>query len=189
MKYMKRIAVTVALVVGMLSFRTIAVAQQCSVAVLDWQEAVVGSNEGKAQSAKFNARVMEWAQKLDSIKKEIQDASVQLNGQNGRNPSQAQIDELNRTIREKNNQLSQAATDAQKDVDAYRDSLLIPIKTSAMEIAKLVAAEKGTNSVVDSSPLAPPPSVPIPAGGIKCDITSEVRERMNAKFAAADPVK
>src|SRR4029077_19826502 len=106
-------------------------------------------------------------QKIDLIRKEIQDADRKLKGQDGRKPSQDQTDELNRAISEKNSELAQTVTAAQKDVDAYRDSLLNPMKSSAMEIAKQVAAEKGADSIVDSSGLTPPPSSPIPAGGAK----------------------
>ena len=189
MRFVKRIAMSTTIVVSLLSSSAIAFSQECKVAVVNMQEAIVGSSEGRTQMARFDARVKEWMQKIDLIRKEILDADRKLKAQDGRKPSQAQTDELNRAISEKNSELVQTTTAAQKDVDAYRDSLLNPMKSSAMEIAKQVAAEKGADSIVDSSGLMPPPSSPIPVGGAKCDITSEVKERMNAKAAAAEPGK
>jgi Skp family chaperone for outer membrane proteins len=187
MKNMKRFTKTVPLIVCMMGFGGMAFAQQCKVAVVNMQEAITGSNEGKAQSGKFDARVREWKNKIDVIQREIDNARRQLQGQSGR-PNTADINELNKTIVEKTRELAQTTGDAQKDVDVYRDSLLAPVQKSATEIAKAVATERGIDSVVDSSSPTTS-SFQIPAGG-NCDITSEVKTRMNAKFTTlADPAK
>jgi hypothetical protein len=57
----------------------------------------------------------------------------------------------------------------------------------AGQIAKEVATERGIAFVDD--PSSPRINSQIPAGGNKCDITSEVQARMNAKTSSADPVK
>src|SRR5438270_886262 len=98
---------------------------QCTTAVVDMQVAVTTSNEGKAQSTKFDAHVAEWQAKLSSIRKDISAAQNKLNAQPGM-PRQV-IDDLNETIRNKTVELTLALSDAQKDVDNYRESLLSPI--------------------------------------------------------------
>jgi Skp family chaperone for outer membrane proteins len=159
---------------------------QCKFAVVDMQEVVVGSDEGKAQASKFDARVREWTAKLNVIHGEISKAQKELNGQSARIPEDT-IEVLNARIRGKINELAQMQSDAQKDVDNYRDSLLDPLKKVVAEIAETVATEKGIASVVDSSA---PLTAPLPAGGGKdCDITNEVKSRMNARSSVATPAK
>ena len=58
MKNMKRFTKTVALIVSMVSFGGMAFAQ-CKVALVNMQEVILGSNVGKAQSAKFENLVKE----------------------------------------------------------------------------------------------------------------------------------
>jgi len=159
---------------------------QCKIAVVDTQEAVVSSNEGKAQGPKFDARVKEWTAKLNVIRGEISKAQTQLKGQSAR-PPQDTVAVLNARIQEKTSELVQMLSEAQKDVDNYRDSLLRPLMKVAAETAETVAAEKGISSVVDSSA---PLTAPLPAGGGKdCDITTEVTTRMNARYGVDAPAK
>jgi Skp family chaperone for outer membrane proteins len=159
---------------------------QCKIAVVDMLAAVAGSNEGKAQGPKFDARVREWMAKLDIIQSEISKTQKQLNGQAARSPDDSDA-VLKRRIQEKNGEFTRMQSDAQKDVDNYRDSLLGPLMKVAAETAKTVAAEKGIASVVDSSA---PLTAPLPAGGGKdCDITTEVKTRMNARYSVDAPAK
>jgi outer membrane protein len=159
---------------------------QCKIAVVDMQAAVVRSDEGKAQASKFDARVKEWTSKLDVIQREISKAQKELNGQSAKIPEDSDA-VLNARIREKTSELARMRSDAQKDVDIYRDSLLGPVMKVATETAKTVAAEKGIASVVDSSA---PLTAPLPAGGGKdCNITDEVITRMNARSRGDTPAK
>ena len=184
MKQFKPVITSVALIAAMASFAGNAFAQ-CTVAVLNLQEAVMGSSEGKAKAAAFDARVKGWTAKIDNVRTEIIRTQRDLDGQQGRLTPSA-IDQLKQKISEMNTQLRQIQTDAQKDVDAFRDSLLIPIKTTANAIAKQVASEKGIESVADSSD----PTAIFPRGGDPaCDITSEVKSRMDAKYRAEEPGK
>jgi Skp family chaperone for outer membrane proteins len=169
----------------MVAFSVIGFAQ-CKIAIVDMLAAVVDSNEGKAQAPKFDARVKEWSLKLNIIQSEISKAQKQLNGQSARIPEDSDA-VLQRRIQEKTSELTRMQSDAQKDVDNYRDSLLGPIKKVVAETAKTVATEKGIASVVDTSA---PLTAPLPAGGGKdCDITSEVITRMNAKSGGDTPAK
>jgi len=181
-----RLVTTTALIVGMLGFSGMALAQQqqqCKVALVNMQALITGSNEGKAASAKYDALVKEWKQKLDSIQKEISDTELKLKGQNGA-PNQVSIAALQRTLVQQKFELSEATRQAQKNVDRYLELLLTPVQLSAIETPKQVAAEKGITAVIDSSS----PTTTAPSNGdAKCDITAEVLKRMNAKFSSADP--
>lgn len=184
MKHLRQIVMSVALIAAMASFAGSAFAQ-CTVAVFNLQEAVVGSSEGKAKAAAFDARVKDWTTKMDPIVAEIAAAQRFLNGNNEQLTPSA-IDELKQKISELNEQRRQTSVDAQKDVDAFRDSLLNPLKTAATAIAKQVASEKGIATVADSSD----PTAIFPRGGDPaCDITSEVKSRMDAKYRATESTK
>jgi outer membrane protein len=185
MKQIVNVRKAVASVGMMVAFSGVGFAQ-CKFAVVDMQAAVLDSNEGKAQAPKFDARVKEWTTKLDIIRSEISQAQRQLNGQSARIP-EASNAVLNERIREKTSELARVQSDAQTDVDKFRDSLLGPLKKVVAETAQAVATEKGIASVVDSSV---PLTAPLPAGGGKdCDITTEVITRMNAKSGGDIPPK
>jgi len=185
MKHLENAGKAIASVAMMVVFSGVGFAQ-CKIAIVDMQDAVVGSIEGRVQGAKFDARVKEWATRINIIHSEISKAQKQLDGQSARIPEDTDA-VLKRRIQEKNSELTRMQSEAQKDVDNYRDSLLEPLKKVAAAIAETVAAEKGMASLVDSSV---PLTAPFPAGGGKdCDITSEVITRMNAKYVVDAPVK
>jgi len=172
--------------VSMMSCGGIAFAQQCKVAVVNTQEAIAGSSEGKALSRKFDARVGEWKAKIDVLQAEFSTAQRKLTVQNG-NPNQADIVELKRAVLQMKDELVVTTSAAQKDIARYRELLLAPIEKSATEIAKAVAAERGINSVMDSS--SPTVSFPINGDATNCDITAEVTKRMNSIRSIAALVK
>jgi len=182
-QHVGRFAKTGALTISMVVFGSITHAQ-CRVALVNMQEVVTSSNEAKVLNEKFNDRVREWNAKLDLIRSEVFDLELKLKGKNGI-PNKAYAAELSRTRTEKNHELTQATKDAQKDVDKYRGSLLA-ITTSAFETAKLVAAEKGMVAVIDSS--SPTTTAPINGDTPNCDITTELKTRMNAKLSTAVPL-
>src|SRR5438094_6024352 len=125
MKHMVHLVKTAAIVAGIMAFSGIGYAQ-CKIAVVDMQEAVTGSNDGKAKSKLFDAKVDEWKVKIDKTQKEIDTATDKLKQQSAV-ASQAVISELQKTIRDKTSDLTRMQEDAQKDVEDYRDSLLSPV--------------------------------------------------------------
>jgi Skp family chaperone for outer membrane proteins len=177
---------TTASVGMMLVFSAIGFAQ-CTFAVVNTQDAVVRSNEGKALAPKFDARVKEWTTKLNGIHGELSKAQKELQSLSER-PPQDTVAVLNAKIRDKQNELAQMASDAQKDVDNYRDSLLGPLKKVVAQLAEMVATERGITTIVESSAIL---TTPLPAGvpAKDCDITAEVITRMNAKSGADTPAK
>jgi Skp family chaperone for outer membrane proteins len=186
MKIMNRFTKTVALMVSMMSCGGMAFSQQCKVAVVNMQEAIAGSSEGKALSRKFDARVGGWKARIDVLQAEFSAAQRKLTAQNG-NPNQADIAELNRAVLLKKDELVVATSEAQRDIARYRELLLAPIEKFATEISKAVAAERGIDSVMDSS--SPTVSFPINGDATNCDITAEVKKRMNSKRSSAALLK
>jgi outer membrane protein len=181
MKHLVHVMKAAGLVAGMVAFSGVGWAQ-CKIAVVDMQNAVLESNEGKVQSAKFEGRVTEWQGKLKKIQDEIDAAQKKLQTQSGI-ASQAVIADLNKTIRDKGSELTRTQEDATKDVDDYRDSLLNPIMKTADEITQALSAEKGYGIVLDSSAQ----NSSIVYTSKDCEITTEVKTRMNAKSGVAAP--
>src|SRR5207248_10928819 len=122
---MRQIGKAGALVAGMLVFGGIGFAQ-CKIAVVDMQDAVVGSNEGKAQSAKFDAKVADWKKKIDQINTELEGAQNKLKTTQSL-ASQSVIAGLNKNISDKQTELQRKTEDAQKEVNDFREQLLSPV--------------------------------------------------------------
>ena len=73
--------------------------------------------------------------------------------------------------------------DAQKDVEEYRDQLLGPVMKVADDIKQEVSVEKNFDIVYDLSAQGSP----IIYVDKRCDMTDEVKKRMNAKAGTAAP--
>ena len=136
---MRQLVKAAAIVASMMAFSAIGFAQ-CKIVVVDMQEAVTGSNEGKEKAAKFDARVKEWTDKLDKIKADIDGNQKKLQAQQAL-ASQAVLQALNKAITDKQTELTRTSEDAQKDVDGYRDELLGPVMEVATKTMNDLAAE------------------------------------------------
>ena len=146
---MRQLVKAAAVVAGMMAFSAMGFAQ-CKIVVVDMQEAVTGSNEGKEKAAKFDARVKEWTDKLDKIKADIDGNEKKLQAQQAL-ASQAVLQALNKSITDKKTELTRTSEDAQKDVDGYRDELLGPVMEVAQKTMNDLATEKGYSIVYDLS--------------------------------------
>jgi outer membrane protein len=174
---MRQLVKAAAIVAGMVAFSAIGFAQ-CKIVVVDMQEAVTGSNEGKEKAAKFDARVKEWTDKLDKIKADIDGNQKKLQAQQAL-ASQAVLQALNKAITDKQTELTRTSEDAQKDVDGYRDELLGPVMEVAQKTMNDLATEKGYSIVYDLSA----PNSPVVYSAKECNITEEIKTRLNAKGA------
>jgi outer membrane protein len=180
---MRQLVKAAAIVASMMAFSAIGFAQ-CKIVVVDMQEAVTGSNEGKEKAAKFDARVKEWTDKLDKIKADIDGNQKKLQAQQAL-ASQAVLQALNKAITDKQTELTRTSEDAQKDVDSYRDELLGPVMEVAQKTMNDLAVEKGYSIVYDLSA----PNSPIVYSAKDCNITEEIKTRLNAKGATAAPAR
>ena len=168
-----RLARISALIVGMLSFSGMSLAhqqqqQQCKVALVNMEELITRSDEGRALSAKIVARTAEWTAKMDAIKRVISQGMDQLT-----------------VLLQRRRDLALMQSESTKDVNDYREALLASTTKSAFETAKQVAAERGLLTVIDSS--SPTTTAPVNGDAPNCDITADVLKRMNAKSSPADP--
>ena len=172
---MRQLVKAAAVVASMMAFSAMGLAQ-CKIVVVDMQEAVTGSNDGKEKATKFDARVKEWTDKLDKIKADIDGNQKKLQAQQAL-ASQAVIAGLNKSITDGQTLLTRTSEDAQKDVDAYRDELLGPVMEVAQKTMNELATEKGYSIVYDLSA----PNSPIVYSAKECNITEEIKTRLNAK--------
>jgi hypothetical protein len=92
---------------------------------------------------------------------------------------------LNKAITDKQTELTRTSEDAQKDVDSYRDELLGPVMEVAQKTMNDLAVEKGYSIVYDLSA----PNSPIVYSAKDCNITEEIKTRLNAKGATAAPAR
>jgi|GEM_PF-2948364 len=176
---MKQLVKATAILAGMMAFSGIAFAQ-CKIVVVDMQDAVIKSNEGVAQNAKFDAKTAEWVAKLDKKKADIDALNTKYKQQQALGTASA-LAELKRQIDTATTDLNRMTEDAQKEVDDYRDQLLSPIMMTAQATLDALANEKNYSIVYDLSA----PNSPIVYSSKECDITNEIKTRMNAKTAAA----
>jgi outer membrane protein len=178
---MRQMFKAAAIVACMMTFSGIGFAQ-CKIVVVDMQESVTGSKEGKDKATMFDAKVEEWKKKIAVIQSDLDGAQKKLQTQQSL-ASQTVIADLNKTIRDKTSELQRTSEDAQKDVDDYRDQLLGPVMEVAEKVMNELAMEKGYSIVYDLSAQ----NSPIVYSSKDCNITEEVKTRMNAKMAAGGP--
>jgi len=180
---MKQLVKATAVLAGMLAFNGIGFAQ-CKIGVVDMQEAVTGSNEGKEKAAKFDVRVKEWTDKLDKIKADLDTAQKKLTQQQTI-ANQTVLAGLNKTITDKQTELQRTSEDAQKDVDEYRDTLLSPVMEVAQKTLSELVMEKAYDIIYDMSA----PNSPIVYASKVCNITDEIKTRLNARGATTTAAK
>jgi outer membrane protein len=150
-------------------------AQLSTVAVVDFERAVVENEEGKKASDKFNAEVQARQSDLEKRQREIED--LQKKQQVGvRTLSEAAKADLQRDIDRRTRDLQRINEDAQKDLQVLRDQLLRPIAERATAILNAMAAEKGYTVVVDTSD----PNNNVLWANPQNEITAELVKRINA---------
>jgi Skp family chaperone for outer membrane proteins len=157
-------------------------AQLSTIAVVDFEKAVVESVEGKKSSDKFNATLQARQGEAEKRQKELEDQQRKL--QTGaRTLSDAAKAEIQRDIDRRTTEMQRRNEDAQKELQALRDELLRPIAERATAILNAMAAEQGYTIVVDLSNQE---------NGVvwfnpKNDITAELIKRIDASTAKEAP--
>jgi outer membrane protein len=123
---------------------------QAKIAVINLQQAVLGSAEIKKASTELEAKYKPRANQIDQLQKEIANISQQLQNGSGKLSPQAEAD-LNAQGQRKQRDLQRLQEDLQADVDRERNEILSKSTQKMVEVVKKIAEEKGYDAVVDAT--------------------------------------
>jgi len=179
---MNRLKIPVVTIVALLFSAPMMRAQLSKVVVVDFEKAVVESDEGKKASEKFNALLQAKQGDIEKKQKDIEDQQKKL--QNGARTlsDQAKAD-IQRDIDKRTTELTRLNEDAQRELQASRDELLKPIADLATAVLGAMAAQENYYLVIDISN----PESNVVQKNPKNDITDELIKKINAAAAAAKP--
>jgi Skp family chaperone for outer membrane proteins len=153
-----------------------------TIALVDFERAVVTSAEGKKAEAQFTTKFEERKSEIEKKQKELEDKQNQLKTQD-RVLSDTAKAELSRDIERRSTELTRLNEDAQKELETLRQQLLGPVIEIARRILQAYASEKGYVVVIDTS--APENNVLFVNKAY--EITDELVKRIDAAVAAAKP--
>lgn len=120
------------------------------VAMINIQEAIVTTEEGKKLNEAMQARFAPKRTELESSQKELTALQNQLTA-GGNTMSQQAKDDLNRQITSKQRDFQQAADNAQSDYQNAQTELMNTVGNKMMPILKSYAEAHGYTAVVDVS--------------------------------------
>jgi outer membrane protein len=159
-------------------------AQLSTVVVVNFERAVVESDEGKKASDKFNATLKTKQDEVEKKQKELEDAQKKLQS-GARTLSDATKADLQRDIERRTTELQRLDQDVQRELQALRDDLLRPIAERATAILNAMAAESSYTLVIDASNA----DSNVVWVNPKNDITDELVKRINAAPPASSAPK
>jgi outer membrane protein len=177
---MNRFKIPVVAIVALLFSAPMMRAQLSKVVVVDFEKAVVESDEGKKASEKFNALLQAKQGDLEKKQKDIEEQQKKL--QNGARTlsDQAKAD-IQRDIDRRTTEVQRLNEDAQRELQASRDELLKPIADLATAVLGAMASSENYTLVIDISN----PESNVVWKNPKNDITDELIKRINAAAAAS----
>lgn len=176
---MNRLKTPVVAIVALLISAPMVRAQLSKVVVVDFEKAVVESNEGKKASEKFNATLQSKQGEIEKKQKDIEDQQKKL--QNGaRTLSEQAKADIQKDIDRRTTELQRSNEDAQKELQTARDELLRPIADLATQVLNAMADQENYTLVIDISN----PDSNVVWKNPKNDITDELIKRINAATAA-----
>lgn len=154
------------------------------VAVINMQQAILESIEGKKAAETLKTKYDAKAAELEKRKKEIEALSEELKKQEKNLSEDAQAQKA-KHIDTKNKELTRAGEDANNEFQQLQNEAINKIGTKIMRILQAYAAEQNFSLVVDSSS---------PQGGVlyhnpTTDITTEVIRRFDAQATGATTPK
>ncbi len=164
-----------------------AVAGPSKIAIINIQEAIMTSQEGKKLTDQLNARfaprkteIQNDANALAALQKQLADG--------GNTMSQQAKDELNTEIQTKQRDYQQAAQNAQSDYNNAQSDMMNTVGTKMMAVLKSYAQQHGFTAVIDVSLPWPQSSVLYYNPGT--EITAEIVKLYDqAHPVAAAPAK
>jgi outer membrane protein len=175
---MNRVKILMLGILALLLSPLVLQAQLSTVVVVDFERAVVESQQGKKASEKFNATLQAKQGEIEKRQKELDDQQKKL--QNGaRTLSDQAKGDLQKDIDRRTRELQRLNEDAQKELQGLRDELLRPIAERATAVLQAMAAEKGYTLVVDVSNQE---SIVLYVSE-KSEITAELIKRIDAAMA------
>jgi outer membrane protein len=123
---------------------------QGKVGVIDFQRAVVDTAEFKQAFAALELKFKPKQDQLQKAQQTLQDIEAQLRSTQGQ-LSQAGAAELQAKGQRTQVQVERLTADLQEDFEGERDAALRVISTRFTELLKKFAADKGLDTIVDSS--------------------------------------
>jgi outer membrane protein len=176
---MNRLKTPVVAIVALLISAPMMRAQLSKVVVVDFERAVVESDEGKKASDKFNSVLQAKQGELEKKQKELEEQQKKL--QNGaRTLSDPAKADIQRDIDRRTTELQRMNEDAQRELQATRDELLKPVAERASAVLGVMADQENYTLVIDISN----PESNVVWKNPKNDITDELIKRINASSAS-----
>jgi outer membrane protein len=133
---------------ALLSLTQIALAQAPKFAVINLQQAVLGTAEIKKASSEMEGRYKPRTQQLEQLQKELAGISQQLQTNAGKLTPQAEAD-LQAQGQRKQRDAQRLQEDLQADVDRERTEILSEASKRMQEVVKKLADERSFDLVVD----------------------------------------
>lgn len=156
------------------------------VAIINIQEAIMTSEEGKKLNDALQARFAPKRAELDSAQKELTTLQNQLSA-GGNTMSQSAKDDLTRQIASKTRDLQQSSDNAQSDYQNAQTELMNTVGNKIMPIIKTYAEEHGYTAVIDVS--LGWPQNPVLYYNPGTVITSDIIKLYNTAHPVAAPAK
>ena len=176
---MNRLKTPVVAIVALLISAPMLRAQLSKVVVVDFERAVVESDEGKKASDKFNGVLQAKQGEVEKKQKELEDQQKRLQTGARTLSDQAKAD-IQRDIDRRTTELQRLHEDAQRELQAARDELLKPIAERASAVLGVMAEQENYTLVIDISN----PESNVVWKNPKNDITDELIKRINASSTA-----
>ncbi len=171
---------------GMLGARSImAQASNASrIAVINMQQAILDSAEGKKAAGTLKAKYDAKASELQKKKKEVDDLTDDLKKQEKTLSDDARADKQ-RTIDVKTKELQRAGEDANNEFQQLQSEAINNIGNRIMKVIQAYASEQGFTLVIDNSS----PQAGILYANPTSDITTEIIRRFDAQSSGTTATK
>ena len=151
------------------------------VAVINLARAVETCADGRAAAERWTARMEERTAELQTKQAELVEARQKVESPEPGTP-ESELIRQNRNIERLNTDLERMSEDADAEMNAYREELLVPITAKVDQAITAYAAERGFAVVLDSSN----PQTSLLFVQDVADITTEIIRRVDAMSAESE---
>jgi outer membrane protein len=125
-------------------------AAQTKVAVINMQQAILGTAEIKKASADLEAKYKPRQTDIERVRKDLEGIQQKLQAGQGKLTQMAEAD-LNAEGQRKQRDLQRMSQDLQEDVDAERNDIISASGRKMQDVVRKLAEERGLDVVVDAS--------------------------------------